>query len=163
MKLDAPSHETVRLVAERMREGDALEFLAVSPAEDREGLVEALVERYGGAPDAFGFYDEDRTPIAIGAMVQHRPNVVTLAFFATDEFPRIAADVAKFARRSLFPAYRARGVHRIECISIEGYEDAHRWIGMLGLVKEAVMPGYGRGGETYLQFAWVADAGSTGS
>jgi hypothetical protein len=163
MKLDAPSYDTVRRVAENMRAGDVREFLAVSPAETPAALVDGLVLRYGDAPDAFGFYDDDRTPIAVGAMVQHRPNVVTLAFFATDEFPRIAADVAKFARRSLFPSYQKRGVHRIECISIEGYEAAHRWIEMLGLTQEAVMPGYGRGGETYLQFAWVADASPTGA
>lgn len=163
MKLDAPSYDTVRRVAEKMRAGDLREFLAVSRADSPAALVDQLVARYGDAPDAFGFYDDDRTPIAIGAMVQHRPNVVTLAFFATDEFSRIAADVAKFARRSLFPSYQKRGVHRIECVSIEGYEQAHRWIEMLGLAKEAVMPGYGRGGETYVQFAWVADASPTGA
>jgi hypothetical protein len=163
MKIDAPGYLSVRHVAENMREGDAREFLAVSPAKDRAELVDRLVARYGEAPDAFGFYDEDRNPIAIGAMVQHRPNVVTLAFFATDDFPRIAADLAKFARRSLFPAYQKRGVHRIECISIEGYEAAHRWIEMLGLKREAVMPGYGRDGETYIQFAWVADARPVGA
>lgn len=163
MRLDAPSHETVRQVAEKMRENDAREFLAVSTVEDRKALVEVLVARYGGAPDAFGFYDNDGKPVAVGAMVQHRPNVITLAFFATDDFPEIAMEVAKFARRSLFPCYRTRGVHRIECISIEGYEDAHRWIEMLGLKPEAVMPGYGRGGETYVQFAWVTDGSSAGA
>lgn len=161
MKIDAPTKADVRQVAVQMRAKDAEEFLAVSHGNFGD-LVERLVARYGDAPDAFVFFDGDE-PVAIGAMVEHRPNVVTLCFFATDAFKRIAFDVAKFARQRLFPGYKARGVHRIECVSIAGYADAHRWIEMLGLRQEAVMPRYGRGGETYHQFAWVADEGSTGA
>lgn len=161
MKLDVPTHGDVRHVAELMRERDVAEFLAVSHAETKDDLIERLVERYGRAPDAICAY-VDKVPIAVGAMVRVRPNVVTLAFFATDRFPEVALELTKFIRNRLFPEYRADGVHRIECISTEGYEDAHRWIGLLGLTQEAVMPGYGKGGETYVQFAWVLDGSSAG-
>jgi hypothetical protein len=83
---------------------------------------------------------------------------VTLAFFATDQFPEIALGLTKFIKDRLFPRYRAEGVHRIECLSMEGYDAAHRWIGVLGLKREAVLPKFGKGGETFFQFAWVADA-----
>lgn len=156
MRLDAPTWGDVRQVAELMRERDVAEFLAVSHTETKADLIEALVDRYGGAPDAICAYD-GHVPIAVGAMVRARPNVVTLAFFATDRFPEIALELTKFIRNRLFAQYRADGVHRIECISAESYEDAHRWIGLLGLEREAVMPKYGKGGETYVQFAWVAD------
>jgi hypothetical protein len=78
-------------------------------------------------------------------------------------FPKIALALTRFIRSRLFPRYRANGVHRIECASLDGYVEVHRWIELLGLRQEAVMPGYGRGGETFLQFAWVADARPTGS
>lgn len=161
MKLDAPTRGDVRHVAELMRERDVAEFLAVSRAEDKAELVEALVDRYGGAADAICAY-VNKVPVAVGAMVQVRPNVVTLAFFATDQFPEIALELTKFIRNRLIPGYVADGVHRVECISMEGYEDAHRWIGLLGLTQEAVMPKYGKGGETYIQFAWVADGSPAG-
>lgn len=162
MKLDAPTRGDVRHVAELMRKRDIAEFLAVSHAASHKELIEALVDRYGGADDAICAYD-GYVPIAVGAMVQARPNVVTLAFFATDRFPEVALELTKFIRNRLFPQYQADGVHRIECISAEGYEDAHRWIGLLGLEREAVMPMYGKGGETYIQFAWVADGSPTGA
>lgn len=162
MKLDAPTPGDVRRVAEQMRERDVAEFLAVAHVETKADLVEALTARYGDAPDAIcAFADGD--PVAVGAMVQARPNVVTLAFFATDRFPEIALELTKFIRNRLFARYRADGVHRIECISMEGYEDAHRWIGLLGLKQEAVMPRYGKGGETYVQFAWVEHGSSSGA
>jgi hypothetical protein len=161
MKLDAPSGADVRHVAERIRERDAVEFLAVSHSADKAELVEALVQRYGGAPDAICAY-RNGEPVAVGAMVQVRPNVVTLAFFATDRFPEVALELTKFIRNRLFPQYRADGVHRIECISMVGYDDAHRWIGLLGLEQEAVLPKYGKGGETYILFSWVEDESPTG-
>lgn len=162
MKLEAPTRGDVRHVARFMRERDVAEFLAVSRAETRADLEGMLTERYGGAPDAICAY-MGFEPVAVGAMVCWRPNVATLAFFATDRFPEVALELTKFIRNRLFPRYRAEGVHRIECISMEGYTDAHRWVGLLGLEQEAVMPRYGKGGETYLQFAWVSDGSSAGA
>ena len=43
------------------------------------------------------------------------------------------------------------------------HAEVHRWVELLGLKREAVMPKYGKGGETYIQFAWVADAGPVGA
>jgi len=162
MRLDAPTREDVAFVAVRMRPRDMEEFMAVSYAVNEAELVEGLVARYGGAHDAFCAYQGD-IPVAVGAMVEHRPNVVTLMFFATAELPMIGAALTRWIRQRLFPQYRARGVHRIECASIDGYVSVHRWVQALGLKREAVMPKYGRGGETFIQFAWVADESPVGA
>lgn len=148
--------EDVRVVARGMRQSDVDEFLAVSPARDREELAQSLLDRFGGHPAAIAVHD-DAGPVCIGAGIEGRPNVVTLLFFATDRFPAAAIGVARFATRQLFPAYRRAGAHRIEAVSIDGYDEAHRWIGLLGLKHEATMPGYGKNGQTFHQFAWVAD------
>lgn len=155
MRLSKPTYEGVRAVAVAMRRHDVTEFLAVSPHEDEKALAFALEARYGARDDTYLVWDDHSRPIAVGAMVQHRPHVVTLMFFATDDFPRIAHALTRFIVKKLFPQYRAFGAHRIECVSIDGYAETHRWIEALGLKQEAVMPGYGRGGETFLQFAWV--------
>lgn len=157
MKIDAPLRADVRYVAENMRQKDIVEFRAVSRAESTDELAEALIERYGDRGDTICARLDDGTPVAIGAMIESRFNVVTLLFFATDDFPQIAMALTKFIVQRLFPRYRNAGVHRIECVSHVDYVEAHRWIETLGLEKEAEMPGYGRNGETYFQFAWVDD------
>ncbi|MBZ9706064.1 hypothetical protein LB543_04935 [Mesorhizobium sp. ESP7-2] len=148
----------VRYVADNMREKDVEEFLAVSFARNRGELADSLVERYGAHQHAFGFSDDDDTPVGVGAMVEGRPNVITLMFFATPLFNKLALPIARFTKRRLFPGYIETGVHRIECISIAGYEEAHRWIRLCGMSEEGVFRGFGKRGETFHQFAWVADA-----
>lgn len=159
MKVDAPTRADVAHVAARMRERDRKEFLAVSPYDEADMLA--------SLPDRFtekGFcFRKDGEPVGIGIMAVSRPNVVTLGFFATDDFPRIALPVARFTRRVLFPAYRAEGVHRIEAYTVADYEDAHRWIEMVGLTYEATLRAFGRDGEDFKVFSWVDDARSPGA
>src|SRR6185503_7970229 len=132
MRVTKPNFGAVREVARNMRERDAAEFFAVSPFDTIEHMKEGLAARYGTRDDTYLFMWGDK-PVAVGAMVQHRPHVVTLAFFATDDFPRIGVGLTRFVKQRLFPSYVERGVHRIECVSIEGYAKVHRWIEALGL------------------------------
>lgn len=156
MIVSGPSREHVRFVADSIRAKDAEEFISVSFAEDRKQLADMLVERYG-ENDATYCFSDGETPVAVGAMVEGRPNVITIMFFATDLFPVIALPLARFCRQRLFPRYRNAGVHRIECIAVDGYDASHRWIEILGMKREAVLRGFGKNGETFHQFAWVAD------
>jgi len=156
VRIEHASDDDVRRVAGQMRGSDVREFLALSAASDRDGLVQSLLDRYGGHPDAIAVRAADE-PVCIGAGIEARPNVVTLLFFATDRFPEVAIAVTRFITRELFPRYRAAGVHRVEAVSIDGYDEAHRWIGLLGLKHEAVLRGFGKNGETFHQFAWVSD------
>jgi hypothetical protein len=145
----------VSRVAQAMRQRDRDEFMALSHFERHDELVKSLVKRFGGHPDVFTVFD-DPGPVAVGGMLLHRPNVATLLFFATDDFKdKVAADFTRFVKQRLFAEYRKRGVHRIECAALAEYDEMHRWLKVLGLVREAVMLGFGRAGETYLQFSWV--------
>lgn len=163
MRLEDTTPENVRYVAERMRESDFREFSAVSFARDRRQLAELMTKIYGEHPGGICAYSGDE-PVAVGAMVEGRPNVVTLMFFATDALNEIAIPLTRFIRNNLFPRYREEGIHRIECISIDGHTAAHRWIRLLGLERETgPMLGYGKNGETFFQFAWTRDAGTTGN
>lgn len=156
MKVDRADAQAVRFIADRLRERDVIEFTATSFAATRGQLTDDLVRRYAGLPGGICASIGDR-PVAFGATIEARPNVLTLLFFATDEFPAIALGLTRFIRQRLFPAQRAAGAHRIECVSIDSHTDAHRWIEILGLEREAEMPGYGKAGETFYQFAWTAD------
>ena len=154
MRVNVTTPENVRHVAERMRASDYREFSALSYANDLPELTALLVRDYGEHRSGICAYAGDE-PVAIGAMVQGRPNVITLMFFATDGFPKIALPLTRFITKNLFEKYRAEGVHRIECVSIDGYEQAHRWIKLLGLRHEAVLPGFGKNAEAFHSFAWV--------
>ncbi len=155
MKTERPSVRHVQFVAEAMRQQDADEFLAVSFHKTREELAASLVDRYAGSEDTYCFSLDDGTPVAVGAMVEGRPNVITLMFFATELFGLIALPLARFTTKRLFPRYFEAGVHRIECISIDGYDDNHRWIELLGLHREAVLTAFGKDRQTFHQFALV--------
>lgn len=141
-----------------MRASDVEEFSAFYAFDHPSELVDQICARYGGRFDTFCARDDDVGPVAFGAMIEQRPNVVTLMFFATDNFPIIAKKLTRFIVRALFPMYRKNGVHRIECVSMESHTATHRWLQVLGLKREGVMKGFGKNGETFHQFAWVSDA-----
>lgn len=156
MTVEHARDDDVRFVAANMRAKDAEEFLALTHAADRAALVDSLLDRYGGHPAAIAVHD-DGGPVCIGAGIEHRPNVITLLLFATDRFPGVALPLTRFVTRELFYRWKVAGAHRIEAVSMEGHDEAHRWIELLGLEREAELRGYGKNGETFIQFAWVAD------
>jgi hypothetical protein len=155
MKVVPPNPDDVRAVALLMRQRDRDEFMPLTHFTEHHELVSSLTERFGEHPDCFVVMSHDG-PVAVGGMLLHRPNVATLLFFASDAFAgRVAADFTRFVKQRLFPGYVAKGVHRIECQSLEDYTSVHNWLEVLGLKREATMPGFGRGGETYIQFSWT--------
>ena len=156
MRVEAANPADVRIVAETMRPRDREEFMAVSPFTAFADLIDAIVARYGDHPNVIVAYD-GKTPVAVGGLIHHRPHVGTLLFFATDGFHRIGADLTRFIKQRLFPGYTLAGTHRIECASLDGYEEVHRWLGVLGLEHEATMRKYGRDGQDYVQFSWVRE------
>jgi hypothetical protein len=158
MRIEPATPSAIRAVAEHMRDQDAAEFLAVSHAETRDELVEGLVSGYGPRDDLIMACTDDLEPVAIGGLIEHRPNVATLLFFATDAFPQIALGLTRFIRCNLFPKVIEAGVHRIECISIADYTENHRWIQLLGLREPPMLlKRYGKSAEDFLMFAWVVD------
>lgn len=162
MRLDFATADDIRAVALAMRETDFAEFSAVSVADDRAALAEILAQRWAGRDDVMTVFHDDR-PVAIGGFIEGRPNVVTALFFATDEFEHTAALAATYFVHRTFQQMKLHGVHRIEAVSQVGHTEAHRWMAHFGMLPEGPpMRGYGKNGEAYQMFAWVADAHTTG-
>lgn len=158
MKIDPATTEDVRRVASRMRDRDFDEFSAVTPCDTRQELADLLASRYGGRADVMCGAG-DLGPICIGGTIEARPNVLTLLFFATDEFPTIALPATRFIRNNLFPRLFAAGVHRIEAVSLANYDQAHEWLRLLGLKPETgPLLGYGKRGEAFIQYSKVIAA-----
>ena len=154
MIVEPANYVDVEAVAQQMRARDRDEFMPLTHFATHAELVASLVERFGEHPDCF-IVNGDPGPVAVGGLLLHRPNVATLLFFATDDFAPEGANFTRFVVQRLFPTYIERGVHRIECAALAEYDEMHRWLGVLGLAREAVLLGFGRGGETYIQFSWV--------
>ena len=162
MKIERATADAGREVALHMRDRDFVEFSAVSPAGSREELAGVLARSYGGRDDVMCVYD-GKAPVAIAGTIEAWPNVITLLFFATPDFPNVALPVTRFFRR-LFNQYEAAGVHRIQAISIDDYAQTHQWLRLFGLKPETgPMLNYGRNGEAFIQFSRVRDVCPTGA
>jgi hypothetical protein len=154
VRVEEGSNAALNEVATNIRASDVEEFLAINFIDTRADLIGLLLARYTGRRDTYAAFDGDRA-VAFGAMVEARPNVITCGFFATDHFQPVAGRVARFIRKSLFPAYWDAGVHRIECTALARHGEARRFIELLGMHQEAVLQRYGKDGEDFHQFAWV--------
>lgn len=161
--IDRATFEQVRHVALHMRQRDFIEFAATSPFDTRAGLADALAERYGGRDDVL-CCSVAGEPICIGGTIEAWPNVVSLLFFATPSFPRVGLRITRFIRNELFPRYIDAGVHRIQAISLAGYDEVHDWLRTLGMEQEGgLLRAYGKGGEDFVQFARIEDVRAPGS
>lgn len=158
MKIESAAPGDIRAVALNMRDRDVDEFTAINFADTREELAEALERRYEGDPSVMCGYWKDR-PTCIGGAMQNRPGVVSLLFYATNDFPKIALPMTRWLRNELFPRLIDEGgIHRIEAIAINGRKDVMAWLYTLGLAPETgPLYGYGKRGEAFLLFSKVVD------
>jgi len=155
MRVEYATADDIRTVALAMRQADFDEFIALSHADTREALATHLVARFAGRADVMAGFDASDQPVAVAGLVEHRPNVLSALFFATDAFESVALEVTYIAHR-LLRDVKTTGVHRIEAVSLVGHDQAHRWIRHFGLEAEGPpMRGFGKNGEAYQQFAWV--------
>lgn len=146
------SHNDVLYVAQRMREWDRREIYATQWTDDPVDLT-ATVMACGTFSWVCGL---DRPIAALGALPIW-PGVWSVWMFGTDEVPRIGLSLTRFARRSMMAALLESGAHRAECRSIEGHEDAQKWLESLGARREATHRMAGRNGETFHTYAWTRD------
>lgn len=148
MTLDEFTPQAVMQVAVNMREWDYKEIYATRWNNNPADLVaDCMFAR------RFGWIAGLDQPIAvIGALPTH-PGNWQVFMFATDEICRIGLPLTKFAKFAIVPALKAVGARRLECKSMKGHRDAQRWLEVLGGKREARLPGYGRNGETFYQYA----------
>lgn len=96
----------------------------------------------------------DERPIAAFGCAPLWEGVWSMWLFATDEFNKIGIFVTRFVLRAIIPQLWASGAHRLECRSMEGHEDAQRWLELIGAKREGTLFEYGRGREDFHVYAW---------
>jgi hypothetical protein len=144
----------VRAVALRMRDRDLAEFSAMSWTNDRAGAAERLGLAYG---DMTGVQCAllDGKPVAIGGLIWTRPGVVSLLFYATDDFPSVVVALTRHIAAEMTVAKAV--ANRIECFSMSTYTEMQQWVELFGLRPEATLRRYGKNGEDFIVYAWLHD------
>jgi hypothetical protein len=147
--------ESVALVALRMRAIDAREIYAcrwrVDPLE---------IARQVCALSRFGLvaWTPAGEPAAVVCAREDWPGFYQVAMFATDAWPLVAASMTRAVLQHMRPAMLAAGARRAEARSSADHATAHAWLARLGFVAECRLPGYGKAGEEFIQFAWRRSA-----
>lgn len=142
--------EFVRPVARAMRAWDRDEIFAMQPDDDLDRFTE-MVQALGPAAWVAG---EGYEPIACFGAFQQFPGLFDMWFFATDNINIIGKSMTKAVRDVIVPHLFACGARRLECKSMEGHVEAHRWLEVIGARREASHPNYGRGAQTFHTYAW---------
>lgn len=163
MKLNTSTPGDIYYVALKMRDRDFEEIAALRPISEREPLARALAVQYGSGAGVYTVRDDDGVPVAVLGLLQAVPGVVSLLFFATDEFDKVKVAFTKFVIQKLRVALFNEGVRRIQCLSIDKYDVMHRWLRAVGMQKEAVHEQYGKNGETFFMFSCLEPAGHSNS
>lgn len=151
-----PASAEILDVARRMRESDRTELIATSWATDQEQLAQETARAFT-VRGAIAAARNREDPIVIGALVESRPNVISLGMFATEAWPTIAHQFGRFVRSKLIPELIGRGAHRFEALSMTSHVKAHRFLTFLGLDPIATLRAYGRNREDFTLFSRVIE------
>lgn len=135
-------------IATNMREWDRREIFATRWDDDPAGLVGACLL----CPRTGWVAWRGEAPVAAIGAVPICPGVWSMWCFGTDDFPQIGLGLTKHATRFIIPMI-ARSGHRAEALSMDGHDEAHRWLEGFGMFREATHHGRGRSGETFHTYA----------
>ena len=98
---------------------------------------------------------KDGKPVAAWGASERLPDVWQCWMFATDDWMRVALAVTRHINKVVRPAVIEAGATRLDCWSMEGHDVAHRWLEMLGAVREASLEDYSSERKTYHCYSWT--------
>lgn len=76
--------------------------------------------------------------------------------FGRPGFQRCIPSITRFVFRDVVPRWLNNGIRRIEVRTIEGHENAHRWLEASGAQRCCTLEDWGRGGERFFLYAWIS-------
>lgn len=151
VELTPAAYGDVVFVARRMREADVEEILPLTHTGKPEDLAAGVVTAGGIATVALC----DGVPVAAYGACIVRPQIWTVWMFATDRWPDVALSVTRDIRRHMMPAMLAGDAVRADCWSMDGHDVAHRWLELLGAVREATIEDYGPTRKSFHCYSWT--------
>jgi hypothetical protein len=151
VELVPATYADIVYIARRMRKLDAEEILPLIWSGKPEDLAASTIAVGGLATVAlFG-----GQPVAAFGAYMGRPAFWNVWMFATDQWPRVALSVTRNIRKVMMPAMLDGDAVRADCWSMEGHDVAHRWLELLGAVREASVEDYGPRRKTFHCYSWT--------
>lgn len=93
-------------------------------------------------------------PQAVIAFHAITPRTLSASLLATDEWPRVIRPVWRWCVQVARPTLLAQGFTRAECRTMQGHDDAIRFLEKLGFRAECHIPHFGATGAAFTQYAW---------
>ncbi|MGB8275592.1 MAG: hypothetical protein WCF16_10035, partial [Alphaproteobacteria bacterium] len=160
---EAPVGERRRVIIEPLSSSAVLHVAANMRAEDRREIDACRwvfdpeqIARETFALARFGCVAHaDGVPVAVVAAVEYWPGFYTVGMFATDDWPKVALSLTRWARARMSAQLLAAGANRMECRVVQGHETAMRWLESLGAAREAALSDCGRNRESFFLYAWT--------
>ena len=150
MRLTDLTPDTVAYVVSRMRAADREEIYATRWSDDPARVVADCMALASFSWVAW----HDAKPCAVGGAAAVQPGVFSVYLFATDDFPKIALSVTRFARRDGMRAlFKSVGARRLQCDSHINHVEAHRWLQGNGFLAEGIRRAYGKDGSDFIHYA----------
>lgn len=141
-------------IAMNLRQWDAREIYATRWTDDPNVLVDDTL-RAASRRGSLAYVVGLKKPIAAIGMTPMWPGVYGAWCYGTNEFGKIGKSLTKLVVQIIIPTLLCAGGHRAQCLSIDGHEDAHRWLEFLGFVREGhPQRDCGRDRETFHLYAW---------
>ena len=106
---------------------------------------------------AFCAFDYDTGPIAIWGVAHRRAGVGAGFAFGTDQWGRVLLPMLRQIRGFVLPYLVEAGYHRVEAAALTRRDDVARFMDLIGAEPEAVLRGYGTGGEDFTAYRWLSD------
>lgn len=142
-------------VFERMRADDRRELEATAQDGELAHLPARTVSacRFGLVAGMSAPYDTV-DPVAVVSAAELWPGVWQVGMVATDRWPEVAKDTARWIRRALIPALVSAGAHRAQAYALADRVATRRWLEWLGAAPEAQLRGFGRNREDFVLYTW---------
>lgn len=142
-------------VAANLNDADRRE-LACQVETDDPMVVALLCLRVSG--DRAWTAADRRGPQMCFGVAPMQPGVMAGWGFGTGRSWRVVPEVTRFMLGEVMPELIRSGVQRVEARSIDGHDNAHRWLRRLGARKHRdPLMCWGRGGEDFWLFDWIRD------
>lgn len=143
-----------------MNTADISSLLSRLRPRDREELVEYGFD-HASALAAFAapavlsrVFSARASPQAFIAFHALTPRALVVSMVAAPEWRSVLRDVWRWSQREAKPQLLRLGYHRAECRTMQGHEDAIRFLEHLGFRQECPIPDFGASGAAFIQYAW---------
>lgn len=151
VELIEAAYADVVFIARRLRALDAEEIFPLLFNPTSEGLAASAV--YNNVLKTVAL--KNGVPVCAFGAGEHYPRFYKVWMFSTDRWPEVALSVTRAIKNTTIPALVNMGAVRADCWSMEGHDVAHRWLNILGAVREASAEDYGQQRKTYYCYSWT--------